>query len=80
MYICIQHVYIDVYMCIYTIDMAFSYGFKSRRAMAGYDLMLVFWPERASEISVWVEPISAGPCEIYTCIIDLYTHIYLYTY
>lgn len=43
------------------------------RAMAGYDLLLVFWPERAEEISVWaarlkqllspfgaqVEPISA---------------------
>lgn len=30
------------------------------RAMAGFDLVLVFWPERASQISVWIEPISVG--------------------
>lgn len=32
----------------------------SLRAMAAFDLVLVFWPEHASQISVWVEPISVG--------------------
>lgn len=30
------------------------------RAMAGFDLVLVFWPEHAGEVSIWVEPISVG--------------------
>ena len=30
------------------------------RAMAGYDLVLMFWPEHATQISVWVESISMG--------------------